>query len=454
MTSSSSDLGLSPTARRRRRVRALLLGSVFALGLGAGALGGTSLISSANAELASVPAATVAPVLSFADVVEAVSPAVVSVRTETAAPAQVGFGPGFERLPEGSPMERFFRQFGGGDERGQMQPFERGEPRERGQRPGGKGGRPDGAEGQEFGAAPQQGPNGLDRTPGHRAPGQRAPHGPLVEGQGSGFFISDDGYIVTNHHVIDGATSVTVVLADGRELAAEIIGSDERTDLALLKVEGDGFTHVAFAEGAPRIGDWAIAIGNPFGLGGTVTAGIVSAMNRDIGSGPYDDFIQIDAAVNRGNSGGPTFDLSGHVIGVNTAIYSPSGGNVGIAFAVPASIVQDVIQQLRDHGEIQRGWLGVQIQGVDENIAAAAGLDAARGALVVAPQPDSPATLAGIQRGDVIVAVNGEAIATPRELSRMIARLDPGAEVAVTVIREGAEQVISVTLGQLPNSRA
>ena len=227
-------------------------------------------------------------------------------------------------------------------------------------------------------------------------------------GQGSGFFISADGYAVTNNHVVDKADSVEITTDDGKTYTAKVIGTDPKTDIALIKVDGrTDFPFVKLADKTPRIGDWVLAVGNPFGLGGTVTAGIVSARGRDIGAGPYDDFIQIDAPVNKGNSGGPTFDVDGNVIGVNTAIFSPSGGYVGIAFAIPAETVKSVVAQLQEKGSVTRGWIGVQIQPVTADIADSIGLKKAEGALVADPQADSPAAKAGIQSGDVIVSLNG-----------------------------------------------
>ena len=252
--------------------------------------------------------------------------------------------------------------------------------------------------------------------------------GRAVTGQGSGFFISADGYAVTNNHVVDGADKVEVTMDDGKSYIAKVIGADARTDIALIKVEGrTDFPFAKLSDSKPRIGDWVLAVGNPFGLGGTVTAGIVSASGRDIGSGPYDDFIQIDAPVNKGNSGGPAFDTSGEVMGVNTAIYSPSGGSVGIAFSIPASTVKTVIAQLRDKGSVSRGWIGVQIQPVTADIADSLGLKKAEGALVAEPQANGPAAKAGIQSGDVITAVNGETVKDARELARTIGALAPGA---------------------------
>ncbi|MGZ8308358.1 MAG: PDZ domain-containing protein, partial [Rhodoplanes sp.] len=236
--------------------------------------------------------------------------------------------------------------------------------------------------------------------------------------------------------------------------SAKVIGSDPRTDLALVKVEGrSDFPFVRLADQAPRIGDWVIAVGNPFGLGGTVTAGIVSARGRDIGAGPYDDFIQIDAPVNKGNSGGPTFDVDGNVIGVNTAIFSPSGGSVGIAFAIPAETVRSVVEQLKDKGAVTRGWIGVQIQPINADIADSLGLKSDEGALVAEPQSGSPAAKAGVQSGDVITAVNGEPVKDARTLARRISRMAPGTSVKLDLIRKGKPETVTLTLGELPKER-
>jgi len=295
-------------------------------------------------------------------------------------------------------------------------------------------------------------PDGMPRGEGMPRGGGR--HGQQITGQGSGFFISADGYAVTNNHVVDKASTVQVATDDGKTYSAKVIGTDPRTDLALIKVEGrNDFPVVKLSEGAPRIGDWVLAVGNPFGLGGTVTAGIVSARGRDIGAGPYDDFIQIDAPVNKGNSGGPTFDVDGNVIGVNTAIFSPSGGSVGIAFAIPAQTVKSVVAQLKDSGKVTRGWMGVQIQPVTAEIADSLGMKAAEGALVSEPQANSPALKAGIQAGDVITAVNGHAVKDARDLAKQIAGMAPGTSVKLTVMRKGEEKSISVPLGELPNQR-
>ena len=230
-----------------------------------------------------------------------------------------------------------------------------------------------------------------------------------------------------------------------------MIGTDPRTDLALLKVNESGnYPFVQLASGKPRIGEWVLAVGNPFGLGGTVTAGIVSAQGRDIGSGPYDDFLQIDAAVNRGNSGGPTFNQKGEVIGVNTAIYSPSGGNVGIAFAIPAATVQSVVEQLKEHGSVARGFIGVQIQPVTAEVADAIGLKDAKGALIAEAQANGPAAKAGLKRGDTIIAVNGEKIADARDLSKKIATFAPGAKTSLTIWRDGKEREVTFEVGRQP----
>ncbi|SHJ62864.1 serine protease Do [Bradyrhizobium lablabi] len=342
----------------------------------------------------------------FADIVERVKPSVISVKVNINEKVASKDDNSNEDSPfqPGSPMERFFRRFGGPDG---LPPGMRGAPR----------------------------------------------GGHAVTGQGSGFFISADGYAVTNNHVVDGADKVEVTTDDGKVYKAKVIGTDARTDLALIKVEGGSdFPFAKLSDGKPRIGDWVLAVGNPFGLGGTVTAGIVSARGRDIGNGPYDDFIQIDAPVNKGNSGGPAFNTEGEVMGVNTAIYSPSGGSVGIAFSIPASTVKNVIAQLKDKGTVSRGWIGVQIQPVTADIADSLGLKKAEGALVAEPQANGPAAKAGIESGDVITAVNGETVKDARELARTIGGLPPGNAVKLNVLHKGQDKVVDLTLGQLPNS--
>jgi len=395
---------VSPTPKRQSSRRLALLASVAGLGVvfafsnfGPHA-SITSLSAPAYAQSAQRPAG-------FADVVEKVKPAVMSVRVKMgAAPQTSGLSSNENPFGENSPFEYFFRRFG----------------------------RPD------------------QQVPGLR--GQQ-PRQRFTTGQGSGFFISADGYAVTNNHVVDKAESVEVTTDDGKIHTAKVIGTDPRTDLALIKVEGGDFPFVRLADQAPRVGDWVLAVGNPFGLGGTVTAGIVSARGRDIGAGPYDDFIQIDAPVNKGNSGGPTFDVDGNVIGVNTAIFSPSGGSVGIAFAIPSDTVKTVVAQLKDTGQVTRGWIGVQIQPVTADIADSIGLKQAQGALVAEPQEGSPAAKAGIKAGDVIVSVNGESVRDARTLARRISSLAPGASVKLGVFRNGKEEQLSLTLGELPKER-
>ena len=272
---------------------------------------------------------------------------------------------------------------------------------------------------------------------------------------GSGFFISADGYVVTNNHVVEHAKKVQVTTDDGRTLDAKVIGTDPKSDLALLKVTESGdFPYVKLAAQSPRVGDWVVAIGNPFGLGGTVTSGIVSARGRDIGAGPYDDFLQIDAPINKGNSGGPTFNLTGEVVGVNTAIASPSGGSVGLAFAIPAATVQAVVQQLESgNHEVTRGYLGVQIQAMNKDLAEGLGIKDAKGALVNSTQSDTPAAKAGIKSGDVIVSVNGDKVADARELTRKISGLKPGTQIELGYLRDGNEKTAKVDLGTLPNTK-
>ncbi|MBX3531668.1 MAG: Do family serine endopeptidase [Rhizobiaceae bacterium] len=401
-----------PHSRRRTRLLAAAASIAIAGAIGFGAV--TSGTGPVFAEAVRVEAPQQA--IGFGDVVEKVSPAVVSVRVSSnIAPASDNGGgfsfnmPGLEDLPRDHPLNRFFREFrGGGNDNDQRQ----------------------------FGNR------------------QRPRGGVRPTSQGSGFFISEDGFLVTNNHVVEGGAEFTVVMDDGTELPATLVGTDERTDLAVLKVDADRkFTYVAFADDAKvRVGDWVVAVGNPFGLGGTVTAGIVSARGRDIGAGPYDDFIQIDAAVNRGNSGGPAFNLNGEVVGVNTAIFSPSGGNVGIAFAIPASTAKDVVGRLMTDGTVERGWLGVQIQPVTPDIAESLGLKNARGALVSEAQADGPALKAGIKAGDVITKVGSSEVASPRELARVIGNMNPGTKTDVTLWRNGKAETLSLTLGELPGA--
>jgi serine protease Do len=345
----------------------------------------------------------------FADLVTKVKPAVISVRVKIPASAepaamQQNNDDGTIPFQPGSPLDKFFQQFG-----------------------------------QEFGQQGRQ--NGPQR------------HETIV-GEGSGFFISPDGYAVTNNHVVDHAKSVQVTTDDGTIFTAKVVGTDQKTDLALIKVDGkNDFPYVKFAEHSPQIGDWVVAVGNPFGLGGTVTAGIVSARGRDIGAGPYDDYIQIDAPINKGNSGGPAFDVNGNVIGVNTAIFSPSGGSVGIGFDIPADTAKMVVAQLEKSGHVTRGWLGVQIQPVTTGIADSLGLKKAEGALVDQPQNDSPAAKAGIESGDVITSVNGAPVKDARELARTIGMMAPDSSVKLDIVRHGESKTVSLTLAQMPSDQ-
>ena len=271
-----------------------------------------------------------------------------------------------------------------------------------------------------------------------------------TEAQGSGFFISADGYAISNNHVVDGASEVQVVTDGGETYKAKVVGTDKQTDLALLKVDADRkFPFVTLSKDKPEIGQWVVAMGNPFGLGGTVTAGIISAEGRDIGEGPYDDFLQIDAPINKGNSGGPAFNLKGEVVGVNTAIFSPSGGSVGIAFDIPASTAESVIPELKKEGHVTRGWLGVQIQPVNKDIASSLGLESDQGALVTEPQPGSPAALAGLKSGDVIAAIDNDAIKDARTLARKVAAIAPGTDVTLSVFRDGKAEKIAVKIGRM-----
>jgi serine protease Do len=266
---------------------------------------------------------------------------------------------------------------------------------------------------------------------------------------GTGFIVDANGWIVTNFHVAGKADSITVTLADGRKLPAKMVGGDEKTDLALIKVESDKpLPYVTFADATKvRVGQPVMAVGNPFGLGGTVTTGIVSARGRDIHSGPFDDYIQTDAAINRGNSGGPLFDMDGHVIGINTAIFSPSGGSVGLGFAIPSSLAEPVVAQLRTNGRVERGLLGVQIQPVTEELAQSMSLGSEKGALVAQVQPDSPALAAGIKSGDVIKSVDDKNIDSIRDLTRMISAVKPGTSVKLDLWRDGKDMTVTAKVG-------
>lgn len=281
-----------------------------------------------------------------------------------------------------------------------------------------------------------------------QAPRQQRPH-PKAQAVGTGFIVDPSGIIVTNFHVAGKADSISVTLQDGRKLPAKLLGGDEKTDLAVLKVKSDKpLPSVEFADASKvKVGQPVMAVGNPFGLGGTVTTGIVSARGRDIQSGPFDDYIQTDAAINRGNSGGPLFDMDGKVIGINTAIFSPTGGSIGLGFAIPASTAQPVVEQLKSHGRVERGLLGVQIQPVTDEIASGLSLGSTTGALVAQVEPNSAAEKAGVQEGDVIKSVDGKDIATVRDLTRTVAGFTPGSTIKLGLIREGKEQTVSAKLG-------
>ncbi|WP_137702693.1 S1C family serine protease [Marimonas lutisalis] len=271
---------------------------------------------------------------------------------------------------------------------------------------------------------------------------------PVRKGAGTGFIISENGQIVTNAHVVHGADTVRVTLEDGRSYEAEVVGEDTATDLAVLKIEAQGLTAVAFGDSdALKVGENVVAMGNPFGLGNTVTTGIVSAVGRDINAGLFDNFIQTDAAINRGNSGGPLFNEAGEVVGINTAIVSPSGGSVGIGFSVPANMAKAVVEDLTDDGQVARGWLGVQIQPVSEDVATALGLEAAQGAMIARVVEDTPAQKAGLEKGDIVLAVGDAPVESPRDLTRLIAGDSPGDTVMLKVLRKGQAQELSVTLG-------
>jgi serine protease Do len=296
----------------------------------------------------------------------------------------------------------------------------------------------------------QQGPGG-QRHFFQQSPGGQAKRIAL----GSGFIIDPTGYVVTNSHVVGEAAKVEVTLQDKSKFAAKIVGRDPKTDIAVLKITSDKpLPYVSFGDsGAAQVGDWVMAVGNPFGLGGTVTTGIISARGRDIHSGPFDDFLQIDAPINRGNSGGPTFNLDGEVIGINTAIYSPNGGSVGIGFAVPSSAAKTIVTQLEEHGKVSRGWLGVQIQEVTPAIAASLGIDGEQGAIVAAVTPDSPGAKAGLKQGDVILSFNDKDIRQLRDLPRLVAATAPDARTTMMVWRNGQKTPLHVTVGELANEQ-
>lgn len=400
-----------PTPARRR-----LRNTVAALMLGTTVLTGTALVAGPPVSFAATttePAnANTAAQLpgSFAPLVRKVQPAVVTImaaqgggHAERTAEAERGT-PDLP-FPPGSPFEEFFRRF-----------------------------------------QDQLGPQG-------QRPEPRGERGGVS--LGSGFIIDAGGYVVTNNHVVDGAREVTVTLDDGTLLPAQVVGHDEKTDLALLKVSSDTpLPYLAFGDSdKAAVGDWVVAVGNPFGLGGTVTTGIVSARGRNINAGPYDDFIQTDAAINRGNSGGPMFNAAGEVIGINTAIFSPSGGSVGIGFAIPSNLAKAVVAQLRDHGHVERGWLGVAVQQVTPELAAGLGRDKAEGALVAQVTPGSPADKAGLHQGDLILGFDGKPVHSMRDLTLRVAETKSGESVAVQVLRDGSERTVTVEIGRLKEER-
>jgi serine protease Do len=396
---------IRPKSRSTRRLAllasaaGLAVAVVIAGPVSHGKLSLPSLTTSAQAAVA------VQSHVGFADIVEKVKPAVVSVRAKIDATKLASmldddegnakpFGPQF-------PYERFFKQFG-------------------------------------FPGMPNGMPQGRQE----------------ITDEGSGFFISADGYAVTNDHIVGNAKTVQVTTDDGEVYVAKVVGSDAKTDLALIKVEADkSFPYVKFAESAPRVGDWVVAVGSPFGLGSTVTAGIVSARGRDLGSGPYDDYLQIDAPINKGNSGGPAFNTDGEVVGVNSAIFSPSGGSVGIGFGIPADTAKMVVAQLKEHGSVKRAWLGVQIQPVTPEIADSLGLKKAEGAIVAQQQADSPAAKAGIVTGDVMTAINGVPVKDARDLARKIGMARPGTSVKISLLHKGEAKTIDVVLAKMPNTK-
>jgi len=357
--------------------------------------------------LAVTPAFARGPGDSFADLAQQLLPGVVNISSSQLVQAHGGGnGPDMPMFPPGSPFEQFFKDF-----------MER-------NRPNGQG-------------APRN-------IPQHRA-----------QSLGSGFIIDPSGIVITNNHVIDGADEITVILQDNTILKATLVGRDERTDIAVLKVESDKpLPSVKFGDSdKARVGDWVLAIGNPFGLGGSVTAGIVSARGRNIESGPYDNFIQTDAAINKGNSGGPLFNMDGEVIGMNTAIYSPSGGSIGIGFSIPSNMVKTVVSQLRDFGHARRGWLGVRIQQVSPDLAESVGLKDASGAMVAGVNDNGPADQAKIKAGDIILDFNGQPVKEMRNLPLIVAQTDIGKDVPVTVWRDGKQVVLTVKVGEMPDDQ-
>jgi len=383
--------------RRLGGVSLLVLSALAAGSLLDRSMGEAHAVQSADAPRLAAVVPPGAP-MSFADLIESVSPSVVTVQVSgVAEQLQLGGdGPDMESMPP-QMREWLERQFGG--QRPQAQPR---------------------------------------------------------QSLGSGFFIGADGYLVTNNHVVANADEITIGTADGEEYSARIIGTDPQTDLALLKIDADvDFPFVRLEEDPNyRVGDWVVAVGNPFGLGGTATAGIISAIGRPIGNSTYNDFIQVDAPINRGNSGGPTFDLAGNVIGVNSQIFSPTGGNVGIGFAIPSDVAARIIADLRDDGRVARGWLGVSIQNVTDDIAEALGLDETRGAIISSIVQGGPADQAGFEREDVVLEINGEDVDSSRDLTRRVGNIRVGEDVRFRVLRDGREQTVRARLGDRPGEQA
>jgi serine protease Do len=360
---------------------------------------------------APVAAPTGAAPVSFADIVQRVAPAVVSIDVEEKGPAR-----GAHRGPDAEDQDD----------------------------------QDDG----DLGALPPQLRRFFEQRRGQQEqqPQEQEPQ----RAAGSGFFISRDGYIVTNNHVVENAATITVKTTDDRELKAKLVGRDSATDLAVIKVDGGAFPYVSFEDKAmPRVGDWVIAVGNPFGLGGTATAGIVSALGRqNVADGPYVDYMQIDAPINRGNSGGPSFDLNGRVVGVNSAIFSPSGGSVGIGFDIPADVVQKVSTQLIGHGKVVRGYLGASMQAITPEVAESMGLKSKKGALVAQITAGGPASKAGLQTGDVVTRINGHEVESQTDMTRQVALVSPGQDIHLTVLREGRPQDLTVKSGERPSEEA
>jgi serine protease Do len=386
----------NPKARRRGRlVAAALLATTIVAG------GGFAWADS-DAQPAPLGLAPVANQAGFADLAAKVGPAVVNIATTSEPSTDSGDAPEMQQMPNfppGSPFGEMFRHFFNG---------------------------------------------------------QGMAQGEVTHALGSGFIIDPAGYIVTNNHVVDHAHQIMVTIDGGKSYPAKVIGRDAKTDLALLKIDaGHPVPYVAFGESAKeRVGDWVIAVGNPYGLGGTVTAGIVSANNRSLNDGPYDDYIQIDAPINPGNSGGPLFNQSGQVIGIDSAIYSPNGGSVGIGFAIPSDLATKVVAQLREHGKVDRGWLGIAMQPMNATLAAALGHPDATGVIVDKVEPDSPASKAALQQGDVITAFNGAAIKTPRDLALDVANTASGDTAKMTILRDGHQQDVDVTIAAQPKQTA